>query len=267
MDSFPLCYGLQRLDHAVGNTDNLLEAVNYIAGFTGFHEFAEFTAADVGTVDSGLNSMVLANNNEYVLLPVNEPTFGTKRYVWLSGVHRVCTRVAPRMGAPSLITHHSKSQIQTYLEQNEGPGLQHLALKTDDIVTTMREMRQRSACGGFEFMPRASDEYYRKLPDKIGDALTPQQYEEIEQLGILADKDDQVCESAMWCIVYIATALVFTHTTTAGGVAADFHAPCGRPPHYIPRNHSARGLRASCCWGCIAHGTDWRLWGLWQGQL
>lgn len=45
----------------------------------GFHEFAEFVAEDVGTVDSGLNSMVLANNNELVLLPVNEPTFGTKR--------------------------------------------------------------------------------------------------------------------------------------------------------------------------------------------
>ena len=46
---------------------------------TGFHEFAEFVAEDVGTVDSGLNSMVLANNNEMVLLPVNEPTFGTPR--------------------------------------------------------------------------------------------------------------------------------------------------------------------------------------------
>lgn len=56
----------------------------------GFHEFAEFVAEDVGTVDSGLNSVVLANNNEYVLLPLNEPTFGTPR----------------------------KSQIQTYLEQN-----------------------------------------------------------------------------------------------------------------------------------------------------
>ena len=45
----------------------------------GFHEFAEFVADDVGTLDSGLNSMVLANNSEMVLMPVNEPTFGTKR--------------------------------------------------------------------------------------------------------------------------------------------------------------------------------------------
>jgi len=57
----------------------------------GFHDFAEFTAEDVGTVDSGLNSAVLASDNEMVLLPVNEPTFGTKR----------------------------KSQIQTYLELNQ----------------------------------------------------------------------------------------------------------------------------------------------------
>jgi len=57
----------------------------------GFHEFAEFTAEDVGTVDSGLNSVVLANNEETILLPINEPTYGTKR----------------------------KSQIQTYLEQNK----------------------------------------------------------------------------------------------------------------------------------------------------
>lgn len=86
-----LCYGIERIDHCVGNVFNLLETVNYIGGFTGFHEFAEFTAEDVGTVDSGLNSMVLASNNEMVLLPVNEPTYGTRR----------------------------KSQIQTYLEQNE----------------------------------------------------------------------------------------------------------------------------------------------------
>lgn len=158
-----LSYGLQRLDHAVGNTHNLVEAVEYIMNFTGFHEFAEFIAKDVGTVDSGLNSMVLSNNNELVLLPVNEPTFGTKR----------------------------KSQIQTYLEQNEGPGLQHLALKTDDIFTTVRAMRAQSAFGGFEFMPRASDDYYRNLPARIGDVLTREQYEMVEELGLLADKDDQ----------------------------------------------------------------------------
>lgn len=51
--------------------------------------------------------------------------------------------------------------LQTFLEQNEGPGLQHLALKTDDIFHTMRELRKRSSQGGFDFMPRASDVYYK----------------------------------------------------------------------------------------------------------
>ena len=46
-------YGLQRLDHAVGNVPKLIDSLNYIGGFTGFHEFAEFTAEDVGTLDSG----------------------------------------------------------------------------------------------------------------------------------------------------------------------------------------------------------------------
>ena len=161
----PLCYGLQRLDHAVGNVHDLLEAVDYISGFTGMHEFAEFTAEDVGTVDSGLNSMVLANNSEFILLPVNEPTFGTKR----------------------------KSQIQTYLEQNGGPGLQHLALKTDDIFATVREMRRHGGGrGGFEFQKPASADYYAKLPERVGaDALTKEQFEMVQELGLLVDKDDQ----------------------------------------------------------------------------
>ncbi|RHZ09573.1 hypothetical protein DYB26_011180 [Aphanomyces astaci] len=155
--------GLQRLDHAVGNLPNLLEAMDYVCGFTGWHEYAEFTAEDVGTVDSGLNSMVLANNTETILLPMNEPTFGTKR----------------------------KSQIQTFLEQNEGPGLQHMALKTNDIFHTLSEMRKRTHLGGFDFMPKPSAAYYKNLPAKIGDVFTAAQYEKIEQLGLLVDKDDQ----------------------------------------------------------------------------
>lgn len=156
-------YGLQRLDHAVGNVHELIPQVEYMAKALGWHEFAEFVAEDVGTVDSGLNSMVMANNNEMILLPVNEPTHGTRR----------------------------KSQIQTFLEQNEGPGLQHVALKTDDIVSTMRQMRARSALGGFDFMPSPSPDYYRQLPNRIGSLLTAQQYKDVEELGLLVDKDDQ----------------------------------------------------------------------------
>lgn len=101
----------------------------------GFHEFAEFVAEDVGTVDSGLNSVVLASSNEMVLLPLNEPTFGTKR----------------------------KSQIQTYLEQNQGEGVQHIALKTDDIFHTLSCMKKMSLWGGFEFMDPPSKEYYANV--------------------------------------------------------------------------------------------------------
>lgn len=158
-----LDYGIRRLDHAVGNVPELGPVVEYIKGFTGFHEFAEFTADDVGTLESGLNSVVLANNDEMVLLPLNEPVYGTKR----------------------------KSQIQTYLEHNEGAGVQHLALVSEDIFRTLREMRKRSYVGGFEFMPSPPPTYYKNLKSRAGDVLSDEQIKECEELGILVDKDDQ----------------------------------------------------------------------------
>ncbi|KAJ9540431.1 hypothetical protein OSB04_026937 [Centaurea solstitialis] len=162
--SFPdLDYGIRRLDHAVGNVPELAPAVDYVKSFTGFHEFAEFTAEDVGTSESGLNSVVLACNSEMVLLPMNEPVYGTKR----------------------------KSQIQTYLEHNEGAGVQHLALASEDIFRTLREMRKRSGVGGFEFMPSPPPTYYRNLKKRAGDVLTDEQIKECEELGILVDRDDQ----------------------------------------------------------------------------
>lgn len=156
-------YGLHRFDHVVGNLFDLQEGRERIAKMTGFHDFAEFVAEDVGTVDSGLNSVVLANNNELVLLPLNEPTYGTRR----------------------------KSQIQTYLEQNNGEGVQHLALFTKDIFATLRQMRAVSDIGGFEFVASQPASYYEKLRTRLGDSLTEEQYHQCETLGILADKDDQ----------------------------------------------------------------------------
>lgn len=157
--------GITRLDHVVSNVPNLLEAVDQIMRSTGWHEYAEFTAADIGTLDSGLNNMVLSNNNEFILMPVNEPTFGTKR----------------------------KSQIQSYLELNNGPGIQHFALKTDDIFATVREMKNRAwQGGGFELIPPASSSYYDRIVDRIGaDTFTAQQLNDIRELGLLVDKDDQ----------------------------------------------------------------------------
>lgn len=163
VDAPPISYGISRLDHAVGNVHKLAEIVQYIANFTGFHEFAEFTADDVGTAESGLNSVVLASNNEMVLLPLNEPVFGTKR----------------------------KSQIQTYLEHNEGPGSQHLALLSKDIFTTLKEMRMRTHLGGFDFMPKPPSTYYLNLRNRVADILTESQMVQCEELGILVDRDDQ----------------------------------------------------------------------------
>ncbi|CAM9252656.1 unnamed protein product [Scytosiphon promiscuus] len=154
-------FGLQRADHIVGNVWDMLEHGEYLTGMTGMHEFAEFAAADVGTGESGLNSIVLASNNEMVLLPLNEPTFGTAK----------------------------KSQIQTFLEQNDGPGLQHIALKTNDIFRTIRLMRANSAFGGLEFMAPPGRAYYRDVPSRIP-SLTEDQLRQLEELGLLADKDD-----------------------------------------------------------------------------
>ncbi|WJX59340.1 4-hydroxyphenylpyruvate dioxygenase [Trifolium repens] len=134
-----------------------------LKGIHGFHEFAEFTEEDVGTSESGLNSVALANNEETVLFPINEPVYGTKR----------------------------KSQIETYLEHNEGAGVQHLALISEDIFKTLREMRKRSDVGGFEFMPSPPVTYYRNLKNRVGDVLSDEQIKECEELGILVDRDDQ----------------------------------------------------------------------------
>ena len=72
-----------------------------------------------------------------------------------------------------------------------------MALKTDDIFRTVAEMRARTAMGGFDFMPRPSEEYYRNLPERLGEGengeavFMAEEYARIEELGLLADKDDQ----------------------------------------------------------------------------
>lgn len=157
-------YGVDRMDHIVGNVHSLQATLTYLKNMTGFHDFAEFTAEDVGTVDSGFNSCVLANNSEMILLPVNEPTFGTKR----------------------------KSQIQTYLEQNEGEGVQHVALFTEDIFHTLELMRSATAWGGFEFMPGQGADYYQRVRERVGfKSVTEEQYKLAEEMGVLIDQDDQ----------------------------------------------------------------------------
>ncbi|KAI3916756.1 hypothetical protein MKW92_009192 [Papaver armeniacum] len=157
-------FGIRGLDHVAGNVVNLAEAISYVKMFSGFHEFAQFTIDDIaGVIESGMNSTVLANNEISVLLTITEPVHGTER----------------------------KSQIQAYLEQNQGEGIAHMAFTSKDIFTTLKEMKKRSR-HGFEFMPPPPTTYYKNLKQRIGDnVLKDEQIKECEELGILVDKDDQ----------------------------------------------------------------------------
>ncbi|KAI3839144.1 hypothetical protein MKX03_032774 [Papaver bracteatum] len=165
-------FGIRGLDHVAGNVVNLAEAINYVKMFSGFHEFAQFTIDDIsGVIESGMNSTVLANNEISVLLTITEPVHGTER----------------------------KSQIQAYLEQNQGEGIAHMEFTSKDIFTTLKEMKKISR-HGFEFMPLPPTTYYKNLKQRIGDnrmqtttnnVLKDEQIKECEEFGILVDQDDQ----------------------------------------------------------------------------
>ncbi|CAM6102953.1 unnamed protein product [Calypogeia fissa] len=166
VESLPISYGIDRLDHAVGNVLDLNSAAGYLRKFSGFHEVKELAADGVigAGAECGLRSLALANNSETVVLQLNEP-------VLLTGKGR-------------------KSQIQSYLWQNEGPGVQHLALECEDIFSTLEEMHERTDIGGFEFQPGPPHTYYRKLPDRVKGILTEKQCEQCEELGVLVCVDE-----------------------------------------------------------------------------
>ena len=159
-----LNYGLLRIDHIVSNVPCLTDVTEHLIKMLGFHEFGEFIAEDVGTVDSGLNSMIVANNDEMVLMPVNEPTFGTRR----------------------------KSQIQSFLEHNAGPGVQHIALQTKDILSTVKMMLQQSNWGGVEFLGNPGASYYNDhVPKKMGNLVDQKLIDDCAKYNILIDRDEE----------------------------------------------------------------------------
>jgi 4-hydroxyphenylpyruvate dioxygenase len=131
-------YELKRFNHIVGNVPELAPVAAYVAGFTGFHEF---------TTESELNSMVLTNNSENVLLPLNESVHDTKR----------------------------RNLIQTYLDHHGGPGVQHMAMSADDMLGTLREMRAPSAMVRFEFLAQPLPSYYDGVRRRGGDVLSEAQ--------------------------------------------------------------------------------------------
>ena len=147
--------GLLYVDHCVGNVE--LGQMNRWVGFyekvMGFKNLISFDDEDISTEYSSLMSKVMSNGNERIKFPINEPAKGKK-----------------------------KSQIEEYLDFYGGPGVQHLALATDDIVHTVTALRDR----GVEFLTVPTT-YYDELQGRVGRIDEP--VDVLAKLGILVDRD------------------------------------------------------------------------------
>ena len=148
----------QALDHVVGNVElgHMDEWVDFYNRIMGFTNMAEFIGDDIATEYSALMSKVVASGNHRVKFPLNEPAVGKR-----------------------------KSQIDEYLEFYRGPGAQHLALATNDILDTVDRLR----AAGIEFLD-TPESYYTdpELRDRIGNVRVP--IEELQKRGILVDRDE-----------------------------------------------------------------------------
>jgi 4-hydroxyphenylpyruvate dioxygenase len=146
----------QAVDHCVGNVElGRMDAwVSFYNRVMGFENMAEFVGEDIATKYSALMSKVVSSGNHQVKFPLNEPAAGRRR-----------------------------SQIDEYLEFNGGPGVQHIALATGDIVGAVTTMRAQ----GVEFLD-TPDAYYDTLGEWVGDTRVPLQT--LRELRILADRDE-----------------------------------------------------------------------------
>jgi 4-hydroxyphenylpyruvate dioxygenase len=149
--------GLLHIDHMVGNVGwhAMDEWVDFYARVMGFSLYQHFDDKDISTEYSALMSKVMANGNGYVKFPINEPAQGKKR-----------------------------SQVEEYLDYFPGPGVQHIALATDDILDTVTRLTEQ----GVDFL-HVPHSYYTELQNRVGKIDEP--VEELEKLGILADRDDE----------------------------------------------------------------------------
>jgi 4-hydroxyphenylpyruvate dioxygenase len=149
--------GLKHVDHMVGNVGwhSMEQWVDFYANVMGFRLYQHFDDKDISTEYSALMSKVMANGNGYVKFPINEPAEGRR-----------------------------KSQIEEYLDFYQGPGVQHIALATDDILSTVAKMQNQ----GVEFLAIPHG-YYTELARRVGPIDEP--IEELERLGILVDRDDE----------------------------------------------------------------------------
>jgi 4-hydroxyphenylpyruvate dioxygenase len=146
----------QAIDHVVGNVElgRMDEWVEFYHRVMGFTNMKEFVGDDIATEYSALMSKVVADGSRKVKFPLNEPAVGKK-----------------------------KSQIDEYLEFYGGPGVQHIALATNDIVRSVREMK----AAGVDFLD-APESYYDELGSWVGETRVP--LDELRELKILADRDE-----------------------------------------------------------------------------
>ncbi len=151
----PAPVGLKYVDHCVGNVElgKMNVWVEFYAHVMGFRNLLTFDDEDISTEYSSLMSKVMANGNDRIKFPINEPASGKK-----------------------------KSQIEEYLDFYGGPGVQHMALATDDIVKTVTQLRDR----GVEFLS-APTTYYAELQQRVGKIDEP--LDVLASLGILVDRD------------------------------------------------------------------------------
>jgi 4-hydroxyphenylpyruvate dioxygenase len=149
--------GLRHIDHAVGNVGwgQMNTWVDFYEHVMGFRMFKHFDDQDISTEYSALMSKVMANGNEKIRFPINEPAEGRK-----------------------------KSQIEEYLDFYGGPGVQHIAMATHNIIETVTRLREQ----GVEFLIVPTT-YYEDLTTRVGKIDEP--IDQLAQLGILVDRDDE----------------------------------------------------------------------------
>jgi 4-hydroxyphenylpyruvate dioxygenase len=147
--------GLLLVDHIVGNVERMEEWAEFYERVMGFERYVTFDDKDISTEYSALMSVVMSDESQSLKFPINEPAPGRRR-----------------------------SQIQEYLDFNHGPGVQHIALRTSDIIETVRRLR----ANGVEFL-EVPDAYYADLPARVGPLQ--QDFETLRQLRILVDRDEE----------------------------------------------------------------------------
>ena len=149
--------GLLAVDHIVGNVElgEMDRWVRYYEDVFGMREMIHFSDEDISTEYSALMSKVVTSGNGRVKFPLNEPAQGKR-----------------------------KSQIDEYLEFYGGPGAQHIAVATRDIVATVEALQAR----GVEFL-KTPETYYDDVPERVGEIA--ESLEDLQRLGILVDRDDE----------------------------------------------------------------------------